>query len=136
MKEGCDKLGPYAPVFLRLALGIVFIYHGWGKVFGAEAGMGASWMGDKMPAIVQILVSWGELIGGAAILVGFLTKLAAAGIAIIMVGAIVTVHGANGFGMQNSGYEYNFVLICMCLALMGLGSGPLSVGGKCCKKSE
>ncbi len=134
MKAVCEKLKPYAPFFLRVGLGVVFAFHGYGKVFGAEAGMGASWGPPEMPAIVQILVAWGELIGGVAILLGFLTCLASAGIIVIMVGAIVTVHGANGFSMMNQGYEYNFVLICMSLALIATGSGPLSIDGKCCKQ--
>jgi putative oxidoreductase len=135
MKKGCDKLGPYAGLFLRLGLGVVFFYHGYGKVFGAQ-GLGSSWAGPDMPAIIQILVSWGELLGGAAFLLGFLTPIASMGIIIIMAGAIATVHGKNGFGMMQQGYEYNFVLISMCLALIGTGPGPFSIGGKCCKSSE
>ena len=112
-----------APVFLRLGLGVVFTYHGFGKVFGEGAGLGASWNPHGMPAIMQILVSWGELIGGLAFLAGFLTAYASLGIIIIMIGAIVMVHGKNGFSLLNQGYEYNFVLIMMCLALMSSGSG-------------
>lgn len=136
MNKGCDKLGPYAPVFLRLALGLVFVYHGYGKVFGETAALGTAWAGENMATIVQVLVSWGELLAGVAFLLGFLTTWASWGIIVIMIGAIVTVHGANGFGMKNSGYEYNLVLICMCLALIGTGPGPLSIGGKCCCKKE
>ena len=110
MKECCEKLKTIAPLFLRLGLGVIFIYHGYGKVFGAETSLGSAW-NPELPQILQILVSWGELLGGAAILLGFLTELAALGIIVIMVGAIVTVHGKNGFGMMNGGFEYNFALI-------------------------
>lgn len=136
MGKGCDKLGPYAGLFLRIALGVVFVYHGYGKVFGA-GGLGTVW-NPEMPTIVQALVAWGELICGAAILVGFETGLASIGIIIIMIGAIVLVHGKNGFGMMNGGFEYPFVLILMCLALMGTGPGKFSVGSgsKCCKKED
>ena len=136
-KECCEKLKPYASVFLRLGVGIVFAYHGFGKVFGAGTSMGTAW-NPGLPVVLQAMVSWGEFLGGIAILTGFLTKLAALGIIIIMSGAIITVTGKNGFNMMNSGFEYNFVLIMMCLALIAAGSGPLSIGccggGSCCKK--
>lgn len=131
MKECCEKLKPYAAVFLRLGLGIIFTYHGFGKVFGAGTSMGTAW-NPGLPVVLQALVAWGEFLGGLAILTGFLTELAALGIIIIMLGAIVTVHGQNGFNMMNHGFEYNFALIMMCLALIATGAGPLSIG--CCNK--
>jgi putative oxidoreductase len=134
---GCDKLKPYAGLFLRIGLGVVFIFHGYGKIFGEGAALGSAW-NPQMPVIMNILVSWGEFIGGIAILTGFLTSLASLGIIIIMVGAIIVVHGKNGFSMMNHGFEYNFVLISMCLALMATGAGPLSLGSKFspCKNKE
>ena len=134
MKECCEKLKECAPLFLRIGLGVVFIYHGYGKVFGEGTNLGSAWNPSGLPAIVQILVSWGELIGGTAILLGFLTELASLGIIIIMLGAISLVHGKNGFSMANGGFEYNFVLIAMCLTLIGTGPGQCKIGNMCCKK--
>jgi len=134
MEECCTKFKPLVSVFLRIGLGVVFIYHGYGKVFAEGAGMGTSW-NPQMSVVLQVLVSWGELVGGIAILVGFLTSLASLGIIIIMTGAIITVHAKNGFGMGGGGFEYNFVLISMCLALIANGSGPYSIGQKCCKSN-
>lgn len=130
-KECCEKLKPYAAVFLRLGLGIIFTYHGFGKVFGAGTSMGTAW-GPGIPVPVQALVAWGEFLGGLAILTGFLTELAALGIIIIMVGAVLTVTGKNGFNLMSGGFEYNFALIMMCFALIATGAGPLSIG--CCSK--
>ena len=45
-----------------------------------------------MPAPAQMAVAWGELLCGLGMLLGFLTRLAAVGIIIIMLGAIYTVH--------------------------------------------
>ena len=130
-KECCEKLKPYAGIFLRLGLGIIFTYHGFGKIFGEGSNMGTAW-NPGLPVLLQVLVSWGEFVGGLAILAGFLTPWAALGIIIIMLGAIITVHGKNGFNMMNGGFEYNFALIMMCLALIATGAGPLSIG--CCNK--
>src|SRR5262245_1781650 len=101
------------PLLLRLGLAAIFVYHGWGKVSDPEAGYGARWAGDQMPAVTQMLVAWGELLGGAALALGFLTRLAALGIVVIMAGAIATVHGKNGFDLRNQGFEYNFAIIVM-----------------------
>ena len=53
---------------------------------------------------------------------------------------MITIHAKNGFGMQNGGFEYNFALIAMALALIATGPGPLSIGcyggGSCCKKDD
>jgi uncharacterized membrane protein YphA (DoxX/SURF4 family) len=117
----------FVPILLRFALAAVFLYHGLGKVT-PEANFGFSW-GDKMelPKIVQVLVAWGEVLGGAACALGILTRVAALGLAAIMVGAIVTVHGAHGFSAAQHGYEYNLVLICVCLSLALLGAGTISL---------
>lgn len=131
----CEKLKTYAPLFLRLGLGIIFLYHGFGKVFGASAGLGSAW-NPNLPVVIQTLVAWGEFLGGLAILAGFQTALASAGIIVIMLGAIVLVHGKNGFSLMNHGFEYNFALIMMCLALIAAGPGPFRIRCGCgCSKA-
>jgi putative oxidoreductase len=76
---------------------------------------------------LQLAIAWGELVGGIAMLVGFLTRLAALGLIAIMAGAIATVHWPHGFSLQTGGYEYNLTLIVMCLCLFLGGPGPLSI---------
>ena len=130
MNQCCEKLKPFAPLFLRIGLGIIFLYHGLSKVFGEGANFGSSWNPHGMPAIMQTLVAWGELLAGGGILLGFLTEIACLGIIIIMLGAIFMVHGKNGFNMMNGGFEYNYALIMMALALKAMGPGPFSIGCK------
>jgi putative oxidoreductase len=117
------------PVLLRLALATIFIFHGLALIGGAEKKWGADW--DKhdpaQPAVVQLAVAWGELIGGIALALGFLTRLAAIGIIAIMAGAIATVHWPKGFDIQQGGFEYNFLIILVCLCLVLGGPGPLAV---------
>src|SRR5260221_9968921 len=87
------------PLLLRLSLAAIFIFHGLALVGGPENGWGANWMkaGEAPPPPVQLAVAWGELVGGIALAVGFLTRLAAIGIIAIMAGAIATVHWQHGF---------------------------------------
>ncbi len=76
----------------------------------------------------QLAVAWGELLGGLALLLGILTRLAAVGLIAIQAGAIWTVTAAVGFSPEHGGgYEYNVALIAMCLALVLTGGGSLAV---------
>jgi putative oxidoreductase len=67
------------------------------------------------------------LLGGIAMLLGFLTRVAALGLAVIMVGAIATVHWPNGFDIVKHGWEYNYLIIIVCAALVLLGGGTAAV---------
>jgi putative oxidoreductase len=115
------------PLLLRLALATIFIYHGLDKV-GKDGGTNWHPGGpDAPPAAVQLSVAWGELLGGVALGLGFLTRLAALGIIAIMLGAIVTVTWQNGFDNTKHGFEYNFAIIVMALCLVLSGPGPIAV---------
>jgi putative oxidoreductase len=110
-----------APLLLRLCLAAVFIYHGMDLV--GKSG-GTAW-NPGMPVAQQVAVAWGELLGGIAMLLGFLTRLAAVGLIVIMAGAIATVHWEHGFALP-MGYEYNVVLIGICLVLLLSGGGTIA----------
>ncbi len=117
------------PLLLRLTLAAIFIFHGLSLVGGPEKQWGAAWMtsADAPAAPVQLAVAWGQLIGGIAMVFGFLTRLAALGLIAIMVGAIARVHWEHGFANQDKGFEYNFAIIMMCLCLVLGGPGPFAV---------
>jgi putative oxidoreductase len=121
--------GTLVPLLLRLALAAVFIFHGLALVGGPDHQWGAAWNRDPgaPPAPAQLAVAWGELIGGIALAMGFLTRLAAIGIIVIMIGAIATVHWPKGFDIRNGGFEYNSVIIIVCLCLVLGGPGPVAV---------
>ena len=118
------------PLALRLGLAFIFIYSGLQKITVPGAGWGSSWIPNApdfikpLPAPVQLAVAWSELIGGVALGLGLLTRLAALGVAGIMVGTIYWLTGAQGF---KSGWDYNFAVIIMCLALMISGGGTLAI---------
>jgi putative oxidoreductase len=111
------------PLVLRLGLAVIFVYHGIEKV-GKEGGLG--WH-KELAGPLQFAVAWGELLGGIALGLGFLTRFAALGIALIMGGAIVTVHGSKGFSLEDGGFEYNFAILVICAAVFLLGGGSLAV---------
>jgi putative oxidoreductase len=114
------------PLLVRLGLAVIFIYHGWDLVGGEDHNWGTNW-NPELPAAVQAAVAWGELLGGIALGLGFLTRPAAAGIAIIMIGAIATVHWPKGFDIRQGGFEYNFAILVLCAALIVGGGGSWAV---------
>lgn len=117
-----------SPLLLRLMLAAIFIYHGWSLIGGADHEWGARWntASDAPPAALQMGVAWGEFIGGIALGIGLLTRLAALGIIAIMAGAIATVHADKGFDITQHGYEYNVTIIVMCVCLVLGGAGPIA----------
>lgn len=83
---------------------------------------GAAPLPGVLSPTVQYLIAWGELVGGLALLVGFLTRVAAAGLLVIQLGAIYFLTGIQGLSSEgNVGYEYNLVLAAMCLTVLVLG---------------
>jgi uncharacterized membrane protein YphA (DoxX/SURF4 family) len=95
-----------------------------GPEFAKQRDEGAIHLG----AAAQVLVAWGEFLGGIAMLLGLLTRVAAAGLIVIQVGAIVLVTGAQGFSAgAGGGYEYNVALIGMFLVLLLTGGGTVSL---------
>lgn len=108
-----------ALLVLRLILALVFIVHGYQKVF--EFGLHAMAdnfvkMGAPMPQFTGPFISLLELVGGALILIGLGTRIIAFLLMCDMIGAIVLVHGKNGFSGPG-GYELVLILASISLAL-------------------
>ena len=116
---------------LRLVLGIVFIAHGGQKLFvyGLD-GVAASFaqMGMPLPGVLGPLVAFGEFFAGLGLVVGLLTRVAAAGMALTMLGAIGLVHLDGGF-FAPSGFEFQLVLLASTVALALTGAGSWSADG-------
>ena len=123
---------------LRLVLGVVFFAHGaqlalgWFGGYGFNASVKA-FTGMGIPAPFAALAILTELLGGAALIAGFLTRIAALGILITMLVAVVKVHLPVGFFMnwygsqKGEGYEYHLLAMAVALALVIRGAGSASV---------
>ncbi|HKI52255.1 MAG TPA: DoxX family protein, partial [Geothermobacteraceae bacterium] len=130
-----------APLVMRVMLGIVFFPHGAQKVFGWFGGYGLSgtlhFFTETMgvPLLFALLVIAAEFLGALGLIVGFLTRIAALGVASVMTGAIFMVHLPNGFFMNWSGqqagegFEFHLLAIALALALLITGGGKASVDG-------
>jgi putative oxidoreductase len=117
---------------LRLVTGTIFIAHGLPK-FGFMGGGGlegtAAWlggMGVPLPMLNAVLVASSETVGGAMLIVGFMTRFAAATQVIAMLVAIFMVHWSNGF-TANGGYQWALLMAAAAFTLMMDGAGRHSV---------
>jgi putative oxidoreductase len=120
-----------ALLVLRLALAAVLLYHGLPKVmnFGATVS-GFQGMNIPAPTLTAAFAVLSEVVGGILILLGIAVDLAGILVIIDMLGAIVTVHWANGFDFTKGGWEHPFTVLAMALALALAGPGDYSVGVK------
>ena len=114
---------------LRVVIGSIFVAHGAQKLFvfglaGVSAMFGQ--IGVPLPEVTGPLVALLEFFGGLALVVGLLTRWAALGLALNMLGATVLVHAKGGFFMP-SGIEYTLALGVASLAIALTGAGDLSV---------
>jgi len=135
----CTTDDSIATTILRLVLGVVFFAHGAQKMLGWFGGFGfsatmAMFTGMMhMPAPLAFLAIAAEFFGGLGLILGCLTRVAAFGIGINMLVAMVTVHGAFGLFMnwtgtqQGEGFEYHLLVLAMAAFLMLRGAGALSV---------
>ena len=114
---------------LRVIAGIVFAAHGAQKLFvyGFAGVTGAfAQMGAPFPELTGPLVALVEFLGGLALVVGLLTRLAGLGLAITMLGAIVLVHLAGGFFLPN-GVEFALTLLAVAVTFVIAGPGRYSL---------
>ncbi len=127
-----------AALIARLALGLVILPHGLQKLLGMFGGAGFTgtvdyFVSSGIPAFLAVLIIIGESFGALGLIIGFLSRVAAAGISIIMLGAIVTVHVKFGFFMNwtgtqaGEGFEFHILAIGLALVVLIKGGGLWSV---------
>ncbi len=133
---------------MRLILGIIFFAHGAQKALGWFGGYGFSGtMGFftstlHVPAPFAFLAIMAEFLGGLGLLLGLLARVAAFGITVNMIVAILLVHIHNGmfmnwFGNQKGeGVEYHLLAIACTITIMVRGAGAFSVDGALAAKSS
>ena len=124
---------------LRLAAGLIFFPHGWGKVFGA--GGPATFAQDMpsygVPAFLGYVAAYAELVCAVLLIAGLLTRLDALLLGCTMFVATFVVQlpdalrdpqgGGNKLFAALHGIELPLALLAICLALMLLGAGRLSL---------
>lgn len=109
-------------LLIRLTIGIVFIQSGQGKISNMDKVIGYfSELMIPLPTFSAYLTAWTELIAGCFILLGFLTRVSALALFIIMSVAVITTQVPN---LENATdilgtVEYLYALMCLGLILLG-----------------
>jgi putative oxidoreductase len=117
-----------ALLILRVVLAAVMLAHGLPKVtgFAGTAGFFAS-AGVPAPTLAAAYAAAVEVGGGILILLGVAVDLVGLLFAVDMLGAIVFVASKHGF---TGGWEFEFTLLCIAVALALAGPGAYSIGGR------
>jgi putative oxidoreductase len=116
---------------LRVAVGAIFLAHGWLKVFGfGHAGVTGMLTGMHVP--VPAMAATGlmalEFLGGIAVIFGLLTRFVSALFVVDMLGAILLAKATAGF-FSPKGWEFELLLAVASLALAIGGAGAASIDG-------
>ena len=139
IRSVCATNRSIGTTIVRFVLGIVFFVHGAQLMLGWFGGYGLQrsiqFFSDvlRIPLALAFLAISVEFLGGLALIAGFATRIAAIGIAIDMLVALLMVHRQFGFFMnwfgaqKGEGYEYHLLAISIAVFLTIEGAGALSV---------
>ncbi|WP_261512337.1 DoxX family protein [Chryseobacterium paludis] len=135
----CHEL---APLFLRIAIGIGFIIHGWAKISRGGPGFEKllTWIGVPFAHLNAEAVPYIELLGGMAIITGFYIRFTSIPLMLTMLVALFSIHIKFGFSTVNTiglsesgpkfgppGYEINIIYIAVLLSFILTGAGKYSI---------
>ncbi len=129
--NGCERHCRYADwglLFIRVAAGLIFLVHGYGKLFGNMPGMDGfthmvAGLGFPIPAFFAWVIAIAEFFGGIALILGFLMRYFAPILLVDMFVAFTMVFKAD---ILHGGQE--FMLFWTVLALMCAGPGRFALG--------
>lgn len=121
-----------AALALRVTVGAIFVAHGWPKVFGDPEGRHGrdrlqglfAARGLPYPRAAAWATGIAELVGGALVFIGLLTRVAAVPLAVIVAGAIPMAKWKAGFV---DGWDWPFSVLGACVAILLLGPGAISL---------
>jgi putative oxidoreductase len=121
-----NTLQPVGLLILRVALGMIFIYHGYPKLVRADAMMRQFFIQHGFPGYFVGLAGILECVGGGLLLAGLFTRPAALLLAAEMGIANWKVKMVHGVFAVNE-YQFELALAAACVALATVGAGSLSV---------
>jgi len=126
-----------ATLILRVTLGVIFVAHGYPKLFKEPGPEGVSGFLQSLkvpaPLFFAYVVGIVEFFGGILVIVGLFTRPAAILIAINMLVAMWILKFKTGLvskvmeGGWVGGYELDVALMAMALALAATGAGHFSL---------
>ncbi len=124
-----DQARPVVLLLARIALGVIFLVHGYQKfatmgIAGTAEFFAAA--GIPLPGLAAPAVAGLEVAGGLALMIGAALPFAGTLLALDMIGAIVFVHGPHGL-TGDGGYEFVLALAAASLAVGFTGGGAFAL---------
>ena len=124
--QALEKLKPLALLLLRCALGAIFIYHGFPKLFGQTQRFVTAFANLGLPGWTAYVAGVIELFGGALLILGLFTR---------VVGLLLTAHMGVAMWKFNLSegwmalreYELPLVLAITAFTLATVGAGVISL---------
>lgn len=126
----------FSALILRIVLGIIFVAHGSEKLFKHKPKGVSTYfqgIGIPAPAFFAVVVILTEFLGGIFLVLGLLTRWAAAALTIEMLVALIMVRFKTGLITRTEqdgsagGYELEFAFSAMAFVLLILGAGKFSI---------
>ena len=120
-----EKLRSVGLLLGRLAIGLVFLSTGWGKVHNvAKVTEFFESLHIPAPGFHAVVVGWTELLCGAALVLGLMTRLATIPLIVSMIVAILTAKRADikGFFDLVAFEEFTYVIVLLMIAILGPGA--------------
>lgn len=130
-----EKISWLAPLVARVSVGWVFLLSGWGKLHNlGQVSAFFTQLGIPFPTFNASMVAATETLGGALLIIGLFSRLAALPLAITMIVAIATAKlgdvssAADLFGLSE------FLFIVIFLWIIVAGPGCVSLDAYWCKR--
>lgn len=124
--QALEKLKPLALLFARIAIGVIFIYHGLPKLTHSQ-----QWVQNfhhmGFPGFFAYIAAIFEVFGGALLIVGLFTRIAGLLLAGEMAVALVGVHGIIRDPGNVHAYEFPLALCVLAFVLATVGAGVISL---------
>ncbi len=109
-------------LFVRIVMGVAFMFHGWGKIQNPMTWMGVD---SPVPGFFQFLAALSEFGGGLALVLGLLTQVSALGLAFTMLVATLfhMVFRQDPFVNLSGGPSYELALVYLAMSVLFISTG-------------
>ena len=116
------------PLLARVTLGVVFVESGWGKLGSLDQVADFfTTLGIPAPHLLAPFVASVELVGGALLLLGLGTRVAALFIGFVMAVALITAKAEELKSLSDGFGTIEFLYLVLCVFLLVEGAGALSL---------
>ncbi|HKS81784.1 MAG TPA: DoxX family protein [Candidatus Acidoferrales bacterium] len=138
-----EQLKPLGLLFLRVALGVIFIYHGYPKLFSGTQQMMGFFKHIGLPGYFVFVAGVLEFFGGILLIIGLFTRLAGLLLTCEMLVALWKAHGLFSHPAAVDNYQFPLACCAGAFALATIGAGIISLDqilfrerGKSSRKSK